>query len=185
MLPAVLPTETPSDLVRRAVREYEGPLVGYTMNLLGDLETARDIAQETFLKLYEQPAGRITPAGLKAWLYTVARNRAMDMLRRRKRQVNVAEDALDHLAAPGAGPDEQVSTAEETAQILRFLRRLPTNQQEVVKLKFLSELSYKEISAITGLSSTNVGFLIHTALQRLRSMLQQPTSDGAHQLSFP
>lgn len=164
-------SETPSDLVRRAMRDFEGPLVGYTMNLVGDLETARDIVQETFIKLYEQEPGRISATGLKAWLYTVSRNRALDSLRRRKHQVSIDDDSMPEFISPDSSPDEQLSQAEEAANVLRFIRRLPANQQEVVKLKFISDLSYKEISAITGLSSTNVGFLIHTALQRLRQMM--------------
>jgi RNA polymerase sigma-70 factor (ECF subfamily) len=48
---------------------------------------------------------------------------------------------------------------------------LPANQQEVVRLKFQNSLSYKEISAITGLSVTNVGYLLHTAIQTLRGKL--------------
>ena len=49
-----------------------------------------------------------------------------------------------------------------------MLARLPENQQEVIRLKFQQGLSYKEISSVTGLSVTNVGFLIHTGLKRLR-----------------
>lgn len=153
------------------MQEYEGPLVGYSMNLVGDLEAARDIVQETFIKLYEQDPGRITATGLKAWLYTVCRNRGLDFLRRRKRQVSLEDESLPEFVSPDSGPDEQLSQAEEAASVLRFVHRLPANQQEVVKLKFLSDLSYKEISAITGLSSSNVGFLIHTALHRLRQMM--------------
>jgi RNA polymerase sigma factor (sigma-70 family) len=171
MLPTNNPYETPSALVRRAMQEYEGPLVGYTINLVGDIESARDIVQETFIKLYEQEPGRITATGLKAWLYTVCRNRALDSLRRRKRQVSIDDETLPEFVSPDSSPDEQLSQAEEAANVLRFVRRLPANQQEVVKLKFISDLSYKEISAITGLSSSNVGFLIHTALQRLRQMM--------------
>ncbi len=164
--------------------EFEGPLVGYTTNLVGDLESARDIVQETFIKLYEQEPGRITATGLKAWLYTVCRNRALDSLRRRKHQVSLDEDTMSNFASPEASPDEQLSQAEESANVLRFIRRLPQNQQEVVKLKFISDLSYKEISTITGLSATNVGFLIHTALGRLRQMmgteLQDHHQNAAH-----
>ena len=172
--------ETPSDLVRRAMGEFEGPLVGYTTNLVGDLESARDIVQETFIKLYEQEPGRITATGLKAWLYTVCRNRALDSLRRRKHQVSLDDDTLSHAVSPDASPDEQLSRAEESANVLRFIKRLPQNQQEVVKLKFMSDLSYKEISTITGLSSSNVGFLIHTALGRLRQMMGTDTDEHHH-----
>jgi len=61
---------------------------------------------------------------------------------------------------------------EETmSQVLRLMEALPKNQREVLRLKFQSDLSYKEISEITKLSVTNVGFLIHTAIKTLRKEL--------------
>ena len=55
--------------------------------------------------------------------------------------------------------------------MLRTFSRLPRNQSEVLRLKFQNDLSYQEIADITGLSPGNVGFLIHTGLKRLRSLL--------------
>jgi RNA polymerase sigma-70 factor (ECF subfamily) len=60
---------------------------------------------------------------------------------------------------------------EKFEEVLRFLERLPENQREVIRLKFQGDLSYKEISEVTGLSVSNVGFLIHTGIKRLRSMM--------------
>jgi RNA polymerase sigma-70 factor (ECF subfamily) len=57
------------------------------------------------------------------------------------------------------------------AQVTKALDRLSENQREVIRLKFQQGLSYKEISEVTGLSSGNVGFLLHTGLKRLRSFL--------------
>ncbi len=53
-----------------------------------------------------------------------------------------------------------------------MLDQLPDNQQEVVRLKFQNEMTYQEIADVTGLTVTNVGFLLHTALKRLRELLQ-------------
>lgn len=173
-----LASETPSDLVRRAMNEFEGPLLGFTMGIVGDLESAQDIVQEAFIKLYQQEQGRIVEPGLKSWLYTVCRNRALDQLRRRKRFISVEEESVPELVSGERRPDEIVCQEEESANILRFIRRLPTNQQEVIRLKFQADLSYKEISTITGLSSSNVGFLIHTALHRLKQLLSHEMKFG-------
>ena len=153
------------------MRDFEGALLGFTAGIIGDLENARDIVQEAFLKLYEQEPGRISEQGLKAWLYTVCRNRALDSLRRTKRLVSLEDDTLAPLSSHDPLPDEVAARHEESAAVLRFLKRLPPNQQEVIRLKFHGDLSYKEISGVTGLTTTNVGFLIHTALHRLRQML--------------
>jgi RNA polymerase sigma factor (sigma-70 family) len=175
-----LTLETPVELINRVLRDYEGPLLGYTQGIVGDLESARDIVQETFIKLLEQEPGRIAETGLKSWLYTVCRNRALDSLRKRKRLVSMEEESIPQLSSPERAPDEILSQEETVAQVMRFVARLPANQQEVIKLKFQADLSYKEISVLTGLSQSNVGFLIHTALQRLRQLMGHDRSEPAH-----
>ena len=55
---------------------------------------------------------------------------------------------------------------------MRLLDRLPDNQQEVIRLKFQNDLSYREISEITGLSVSNVGFLLHVGIKRLREIMK-------------
>ena len=73
------------------------------------------------------------------------------------------------------GADAGLDRKETAGEIFRMLNGLPKNQREVVYLKFQCDLSYKEISEITKLSVTNVGFLIHTALKTLRKqVLSQP-----------
>ena len=71
--------------------------------------------------------------------------------------------------------DSRLDEKQTAGQIFRMLDRLPKNQREVVYLKFQCDLSYKEISEITKLSVTNVGFLMHTALTKLRKeLLSEP-----------
>jgi RNA polymerase sigma-70 factor (ECF subfamily) len=76
-------------------------------------------------------------------------------------------------AHPSAGPrpGAMLEQKEAMGQVLRVLETLPKNQREVIYLKFQCELSYKEISEITRLSVSNVGFLIHTAIQALRKQI--------------
>ena len=69
------------------------------------------------------------------------------------------------------GVDSRLAETQTAGEIFRMLDRLPKNQREVVYLKFQCDLSYKEISEITKLSVTNVGFLIHTAIKTLRKEL--------------
>jgi RNA polymerase sigma-70 factor (ECF subfamily) len=70
-------------------------------------------------------------------------------------------------------PAAQAERHEDTTHVQRLLAGLPRNQREVVRLKFQNGLSYKEISRITNLSVSNVGFLIHTAIKTLRQQMQQ------------
>jgi len=74
---------------------------------------------------------------------------------------------------PSTSPDPATALerSESTAEVLRMLERLPENQKEAITLKFGHGLSYKEIAEITGLTVSNVGFLIHTGLKTVRQRL--------------
>ena len=109
--------------------------------------------------------------GLKTWLFTVCRNRALDILRKEKRMVELEDEKAARIESAGIAPDRAADWDERVAQVMNALDRLSDNQREVIRLKFQQGLSYKEISEATGLTSGNVGFLLHTGLKRLRSML--------------
>ena len=79
------------------------------------------------------------------------------------------EGQVERVTAGELRPGKALEQAETHAAVLRLIDRLPPNQQEVVRLKFQNGFSYKEISRITELSVSNVGFLIHTAVSRLRT----------------
>jgi RNA polymerase sigma-70 factor (ECF subfamily) len=157
------------DWIVEAVDRFEGPLLRYTQRLTGDLEMARDVVQETFLRLCREEPGAID-GHLAQWLFTVCRRRALDVLKKESRMKNsTGAVVLDRPASDSAS--EAIERQETTTQIMTLLDRLPVNQQEVVRLKFQAGLSYREISNITGLTVANVGYLIHTAIASLRSIL--------------
>lgn len=79
------------------------------------------------------------------------------------------EGEVERIEAVEPRPGAALEAAEAHVQLLRLIDRLPANQQEVVRLKFQNGFSYREISNITHLSVGNVGFLIHTAVARLRN----------------
>jgi RNA polymerase sigma factor (sigma-70 family) len=165
------PQESQEALVHRALRDHEGALVAYAVSIMGDLDRARDAVQDTIIKLWQQEAGKVNDA-LKSWLYTVCRNRCLDLLRRDRRLVALDdEDHQREIPANQPTPDESIQSHESQLALARWLNRLPANQKEVIRLKFQGDLSYKEISDITGLTETNVGFLIHTGLRRLRTLM--------------
>ena len=80
-----------------------------------------------------------------------------------------AEGEAERVTAVDLRPGRALENEETQAALLKMIEHLPPNQQEVVRLKFQNGFSYKEISRITELSVTNVGFLIHTAVARLRT----------------
>jgi len=158
---------------RSIVERFEGPLVRFAVRITGDLESARDVVQETFLRIFT--GNRASADGHEAqWLFTVCRRRALDVARKEHR-MNVATDQqLAGQRTPAPGPAAVVENGETAGTILRLLATLPANQQEVVRLRFQNGLSYREIAGVTQLSVSNVGFLMHTAIATIRRRLAVP-----------
>jgi RNA polymerase sigma factor (sigma-70 family) len=167
-----------SQWVIDALERHEGPLIRYANWLLGDLEAARDVVQETFLRLCKEEPQRVGEH-LAPWLFTVCRNLAVDARRRAARDTSL--DGLEPVVA--CDLDERHDARHALARVLAVLDSLPRNQREVVYLRFQGGLSYKEISAVTALSVSNVGFLLHTAVRAIRSRLGTETSGAGHDYS--
>ena len=153
--------------LERTFAEQRAPLTRYAARLLGDADRARDVVQDTFVRLMAQPAESVDGHAVE-WLFTVCRNRAMDVLRKEGRMKRFEEGQMERVRAEEPRPGRTLEREETQAAVLRLIERLPPNQQEVVRLKFQNGFSYKEISRITALSVGNVGFLIHTAVAKLR-----------------
>ena len=164
--------ETPSDWLRSVVARYEGPLVRYAARITGDAERARDVVQDTFLRLCEQDRPELD-GRLAQWLYTVCRRRALDVRRKEHRMQATMPERLDLASGSRNGQTEAAEQQEQHQAVLALLAGLPENQQEVVRLKFQSGLSYREISGVTGLSVSNVGYLLHVAIKTVRQQLQE------------
>lgn len=163
--------EAKAEWVRTALREHEGALIRYAAQITGDLDRARDVVQDTFLKLCAESPARLD-GHLKEWLFTVCRNRALDVMRKEHRMKPMDQIQLEDNVSREPSPAAQAEQNENANQALRLLDALPANQKEVVRLKFQGGLSYKEISRVTNLSVSNVGFLMHTAIKTLRQQMQ-------------
>jgi RNA polymerase sigma-70 factor (ECF subfamily) len=165
-----IPFKDREAIVMKAVADHESPLIGYATTILHDTELARDVVQDTFVRLCEQDLAKVRDH-LKSWLFTVCRNRALDVLRKDKRTQPLDEITWKKVAGPGLQPDEITERGEVADRLAPFIDRLSDNQREVILLKFQHDLSYREIHEITGLTTSNIGFLIHTGIKRLREIL--------------
>lgn len=161
---------TADELVEYALEEYESPLIGYAVGIVRDVDRARDVVQDTFIRLYKQDVEKVK-GGLKTWLYTVCRNRALDVLRKEKRMIVVDDEAFSNEVSTAPSPAREADNSERIELLMDMLDRLSENQKEVILLKFQKGMSYQEISDHTGLSSGNVGFLLHNGLKKLREIL--------------
>ena len=145
-----------------ALNRHEASLVRYANWILGDIESAREVVQETFLRLCKEQQSRVGDY-LAQWLFTVCRNLAFDTRKMETRMTPLGDTEI--------GVDSRLEQRETAGENFRMLDGLPKNQREVVYLKFQCDLSYKEISEITKLSMGNVGFLMHTALKTIRMQI--------------
>ncbi len=150
---------------------YEARLIRYASHLVRDMDLARDVVQDTFLA-YCRADERSLADREAAWLFTVCRNRALDVLRRERPMDSLDSTAAQNLTTPGPAPSDLAEIRDDHRRALVCLRELPPNQQEVLRLKLQGELSYREISQITGLSESNVGYLIHIAIHTVRDRLR-------------
>jgi len=158
--------------IEQAVTDYESSLIGYARTYLYDLDRARDVVQDTFIRLCKQDPEKVQ-GHLKSWLFTVCRNRCLDILRKDKRIEPLDEIGWQKLASPDASPHEQAEHEDGYLDVMRYMDRLSGNQKEVILLKFQQGMSYEEIHQVTGLTSGNIGFLIHAGLKRLRGWMLQ------------
>ncbi|MBC8453737.1 sigma-70 family RNA polymerase sigma factor [PVC group bacterium] len=158
------------DWLHSIVKRYERPLCQYAYSILNNAETAREVVQDSFLKLCQQSRNRIEKK-IPAWLFLVCRNRALDVIRKNKRMMELDEKQEAELVSARRRPDENAVVNENVSIVLKLLAKLPENQREVIRLKFQQELSYREIASITELSESNVGYLIHVGIKDLRGRM--------------
>lgn len=150
----------------------------YAISLLEDRAGAEDVVALAFERLYRSRSRldrrRGTP---RAWLFAIARNAALDELRRRQRHPHLSLDAQlseDHDSGL------QIEQIERRAALRSALGALPAREREVVLLKFHGQLSNGELAEVLGISESNAGTRIHRALTRLReSCVQPPRKDVA------
>lgn len=143
------------------------------------MERAREVVQEGFFRLCAEPRERVE-SHVREWLYTVCRNLAIDVRRKERRMRAIGDDAAEEHPSPDAPPGDAIERQEAYSRVLGAMQALSPNQQEVVRLKFQHGMSYKQISEVTDLSVTNVGFLLHTALKTLREKLGETADDHSH-----
>ncbi len=162
-----------ADWLHRVVRDFERPLSRYALSITRNPEQALDAVQETFLLLMKHLAkvDRDRPA---PWLFTVCRSKAIDLLRRDgKMEARTHEDLAQHVSADPPA-EAAVVSREESREVDAILSILPPREREVMRLKFQQGLKYREIAAVTGLTVSHVGVLIHEAMARLRKRKAGP-----------
>lgn len=163
------------------VRRHQEPLINYIHRLINDYHRAEDLAQETFLRIF-QNASRYQPtASFKSWMYTIATNLSRNEVRNRTRRHTYS---LKDLVEEGTDihetsimedtrylPDVLAEKNERKQLVRKALAQLPENQRLALTLVTYQDLRYEEVAEILGTSEGAVKALIHRARQRMKKLL--------------
>ena len=157
---------------RLLVLRWEAQVRAFLIHMLGSLEEAEDLTQETFIKVHAQ-AGRYRGEGLfRSWLMRIAGNLARSRLRRRKILGWVRFDPAEHdVTDRGPTPEGNLEARERATMVRAALAALPERQREALVLHRYQGLKYKEIADAMGTSVPGVESLIQRALATLRGQL--------------
>ena len=148
----------------------ESPLLRYAFALTGRRAVAEEIVQDVFLQLHTHWDEVDSP---RAWLYRSVRNRAFNYVRDHQREaLTVSEQEVQTATTEIDSPDSMLLRMEATGTLRQIVEELSAEDRELVKLKYFENLKYREISEITGLSVSNVGYRLHHILKELATKLR-------------
>ena len=138
----------------------------YVAGLLRDRAAAEDVCAQAFERAYRRRRSFDARRGsARAWLFGIARNAALDELRRRRRSAALVGDVLEPDAVAA---DDAAESALRRRVVRTALAALEPRERDVVALKFFAGLSNREIAGVLGMSETNAGTRLHRAVQKLR-----------------
>jgi RNA polymerase sigma-70 factor (ECF subfamily) len=153
---------------------YQTPIVNYLYRVVGDWETANDLAQDSFLKAYQALARTDTDLQLAPWLYRIATNTALDALRRRKRITWVP--FLEEFEPPAPGGDPGMTVPNQDA-VHRALQAVPDDYRIALVLHLHQGLSYKEIGAALGVAPNLVAVRVFRGREKFIKVYKALTGD--------
>jgi RNA polymerase sigma-70 factor (ECF subfamily) len=139
---------------------------GYVASLLRDPAAAEDVTAQAFERAYRKRRSfRAARGSSEAWIFGIARNAALDELRKRKRRAGLHGDLED---ASGPEPAEYAELALRRETVRAALATLDPREREIVALKFAGGLGNAEIAKVLRISESNAGTRLHRALEKLR-----------------
>jgi RNA polymerase sigma-70 factor (ECF subfamily) len=159
----------------RLMEKYSNYVVSIAYNIVGDLHIAQDMAQEAFLKVYRKIAALDSPRKFRGWLYSIARSTCIDWLRKEHSK----PCSFDGMADNGVDPQDakkdtfaSVEMEELREKVLNIIGMLPRIYQQIIMLKHLRNMSYKEIAEFLGIPIATIESRLYRARLLLKEKLQ-------------
>jgi RNA polymerase sigma-70 factor, ECF subfamily len=166
---AAMATEIPTDAdvaFDELYRRSRDDVHAYVAGLLRDRSAAEDVTALAFERAYRRRRSFNPKRGTRrAWLFGIARNAALDELRRRRRQATLVAEPVDEAAL---SPEQGAEVAIRRAALRAALAELAPRERDLVALKFFAGLTNPEIARVVGISETNAGTRLHRVIEKLR-----------------
>ena len=152
------------------VERYQRPVYNAAFWVLRRPDDAADVAQTVFLRVIERLDDYDPQYRFFSWIYRIAVNEALDVLRRNGREEPLDDD-IDIPDVPGGDPESVLARAQDAERLRRSLLRLSTQDRIVLTLRHFSDLSYDEIAQVLELDEKTVKSRIFEARKRLRALI--------------
>ncbi len=163
------------------ITEYKDGLIFYLSKLVGSLNLAEELAEDTFVLLCTKKPKNKQKSSFKTWLYTIGRNLAIDHLRRRARQKTVSFDAAADVGNGAENPENGFLRDETKIIVNRTLGKLKPEYRQILWLVYFEELPYRDISQIMHKSIHATEMLASRAKQALKNELMK---EGIHNENY-
>jgi RNA polymerase sigma-70 factor (ECF subfamily) len=175
--------ERDMELLADLVERFQHRLVRYLLYLTGRRDYAEDLAQETWIRVLQRGSQYNGRQRFDPWLFAIARNLAIDYLRKKLRAVQTVSlpndrDAMLLLPSSGPSPFEAAARSEDAMRLAGRLQILSPLYREALLLRFQEELSLAEIAQVVGAPLTTVTSRIYRGLAALRSAFEEGDSHG-------
>ena len=152
------------------INKYKNPLYATILRMTKNPQTAQDLLQEVFIKVYKQLPKYDQKGSFKSWLYKVAINHCLDMLRKKSFPV---EEIVDEQLINDHSPEVVFLKKEKSRELERLIAQLPELERLVLLLRYANECSYVEIGNMLGISLSDVRNKLHRAKKKLREHVEQ------------
>ena len=157
-------------LIEAVVAEFEQPLLRYTARILRNGTLAQDVVQNVFVKLFRQWQPHQRPnAALKPWLFRVAHNEAVDLIRAEERRKGLYKRCADE---PHDVPSPDDPLEDQRQAVFASLEILTIEERQAVLLRLQQGMSYDDIAAVMNRPRGSVGAILHVAVKKLAGKLQ-------------
>ena len=160
--------ESPEQVFNNIIKEYSERLYWHVRRMVGSHEDADDLLQDIFLKIWTALPTFRGEAKLYTWVWRIATNETLNWLRRERVRAMLHFSSADDLAAQKVEADPYFNGTGAEREVAKAIARLPEKQRQVFIMRWWDELSYEEISAITGTSVGALKASYHIAQEKVK-----------------